>query len=65
MSIFIIGEIGINHRDLEICKDLIKVAKEAGCDAIKLQKDINKVYTKNFWILIEKVHGVRLKEIKN
>ena len=50
MSIFIIGEIGINHNgDLEICKDLIKVAKEAGCNAIKLQKrDINKVYTKKF-----------------
>ena len=50
MSIFIVAEIGINHNgDIEICKDLIKVAKEAGCDAIKLQKrDINKVYTKKF-----------------
>jgi len=39
MSIFIIAEIGINHNgDVEIAKDLIKVAKEAGCDAVKFQK---------------------------
>ena len=39
MSIFIIAEIGINHNgDLGITKDLIKVAKESGCDAVKFQK---------------------------
>ena len=39
MSIFIIAEIGINHNgDINIAKDLIKVAKEADCDAVKFQK---------------------------
>ena len=48
MSIFIIAEIGINHNgDMGITKDLIKVAKEAGCDAVKFQKrTIDLVYTK-------------------
>jgi N-acetylneuraminate synthase len=48
MSIFIIAEIGINHNgDMNIAKDLIKVAKEAGCDAVKFQKrTIDLVYTK-------------------
>jgi len=46
-SIFIIAEIGINHNgDMSICKGLIDVAEDAGCDAVKLQKrDINQVYT--------------------
>ena len=36
---YIIAEIGINHNgDLGIAKDLIKVAKESGCDAVKFQK---------------------------
>jgi len=50
MSIFIIAEIGINHNgDINICKELIDLAKSAGCDAVKLQKrDINEVYTKQF-----------------
>ena len=49
-KIFIIAEIGINHNgDISICKDLIDVAAEAGCDAVKLQKrDINSVYTQEF-----------------
>ena len=48
--IFIIAEIGINHNgDIGICKDLIDVAADAGCDAVKLQKrNINKVYTQDF-----------------
>jgi len=48
MSIFIIAEVGINHNgDISIAKDLIKLAKLAGCDAVKFQKrTINKVYTK-------------------
>jgi N-acetylneuraminate synthase len=50
MSIFIVGEIGINHNgDMSICKELIDVAAESGCDAVKFQKrDINQVYTKEF-----------------
>jgi N-acetylneuraminate synthase len=48
MSIFFIAEIGINHNgDISIAKDLIKVAKDAGCDAVKFQKrTIDLVYTK-------------------
>ena len=48
MSIFIVGEIGINHNgDLDIAKELIDVAVGAGCDAVKFQKrDIDLVYTK-------------------
>ena len=50
MTIKIIAEIGINHNgDMSICKELINVAVEAGCDAVKFQKrDINQVYTKEF-----------------
>lgn len=37
--VYIIGEIGLNHNgDLEIAKQLIDVAAEAGCDAVKFQK---------------------------
>ena len=48
MSIFIIAEIGINHNgDLSICKDLIDLAVDVGCDAVKFQKrDLNIVYSK-------------------
>lgn len=47
---YIIAEIGINHNgDIEIAKDLIDVAKVAGCDAVKFQKrSIDQVYTKSF-----------------
>ena len=50
MSIFFVAEIGINHNgNMDICKELIDVAKDAGCDAVKFQKrDINKVYTQEF-----------------
>jgi N-acetylneuraminate synthase len=50
MSIKIVAEIGINHNgDLETCKKLIDIAKDAGCDAVKFQKrDIDLVYTKEF-----------------
>jgi N-acetylneuraminate synthase len=46
--IFIIGEIGINHNgDMSICKQLIDVAVDSGCDAVKFQKrDIDLVYSK-------------------
>ena len=48
--IYIVAEIGINHNgEISICKELIDVAKSAGCDAIKLQKrSIDRVYTKEF-----------------
>jgi N-acetylneuraminate synthase len=50
MSIFIIAEIGINHNgDMSICKELINVAVDSGCDAVKFQKrDIDQVYTQEF-----------------
>ena len=50
MSIFFIAEIGINHNgNMEICKQLIDLAVEAGCDSVKFQKrDIDTVYSKEF-----------------
>ena len=37
--VFIIAEMGTNHMgDVQIIKKMIAVAKNAGCDAIKLQK---------------------------
>ena len=50
MSIFIVAEVGINHNgDMSICKKLIDVAVDSGCDAVKFQKrDINEVYTQEF-----------------
>ena len=48
--VFIIAEVGTNHiGDLEIAKQIIDVAQEAGCDAVKFQKkNIDKIYTKEF-----------------
>ena len=45
----VIAEIGINHNgSLDFAKQLIDVAKSAGCDAVKFQKrTISKVYSKN------------------
>ena len=50
MSIFFVAEIGINHNgDMQICKQLIDAAVDAGCDAVKFQKrDINSVYTQEY-----------------
>ena len=50
MSVFIVAEIGINHNgDMSICKQLIDLACEVGCNAVKFQKrDIDKVYTQKF-----------------
>lgn len=50
MRVFVIAEIGINHNgSIETCKQLIDLAHECGCDAVKLQKrSIEKVYDKNF-----------------
>ncbi|MBT6226772.1 MAG: N-acetylneuraminate synthase [Candidatus Scalindua sp.] len=48
MSVFIIAEIGINHNgNLQIARDLIKLAKDVGCDAVKFQKrTIDLLYSK-------------------
>jgi len=50
MSIFFIAEVGINHNgDMKICKELIDLAFNSGCDAVKFQKrDIDSVYTQDF-----------------
>lgn len=47
---FIIAEIGINHNgDINIARQLIDMAKNAGCDAVKFQKrTIDIVYSKEF-----------------
>jgi len=37
--VYVIGEIGINHNgDIDVAKQLIDSAAEAGCDAVKFQK---------------------------
>ena len=50
MSVFIIGEIGINHNgDLDLARRLIDVAAAADCDAVKFQKrTVDTVYTKEY-----------------
>ena len=50
MSIFITAEVGINHNgDMKTCKELIDVAEDSGCDAVKFQKrDLDSVYTQDF-----------------
>tara|TARA_Y100001978_G_C23699797_1_gene440065 strand:- start:2775 stop:3638 length:864 start_codon:yes stop_codon:yes gene_type:complete len=47
--IYIIAEIGINHNgDLQLAKDLIDMAVNCDCDAVKFQKrDIESVYSKD------------------
>jgi len=46
--VFITAEIGINHNgSLDIAKQLIDIAKAAGCNAVKFQKrTVEKVYSK-------------------
>ena len=45
--VFITAEIGTNHLgDVKVAKQLINVAKAAGCDSIKFQKkSVNKIYS--------------------
>ena len=47
--VFFTAEIGINHNgDIEIAKQLIQIASDAGCDAVKFQKrTVEKVYSKD------------------
>jgi len=48
---YVIAEIGHNHMgSLETCKEMFKVAKECGADAVKLQKRDNKgLFTKELY----------------
>lgn len=48
--VLVIAELGINHNgDVGIAKQLIDMAKTAGCDAVKFQKrTIDIVYSKEF-----------------
>jgi len=50
MSLYLIAEIGINHNgSIEIAKQLIDGAVDAGFDAVKFQKrTVEKLYTKEF-----------------
>lgn len=50
MTVQIIAEVGINHSgNIEIARDLMKMAKECGCDYVKFQKrTIDIVYTQEF-----------------
>jgi N-acetylneuraminate synthase len=50
MSLYLIAEIGINHNgSVDIAKQLINAAADAGFDAVKFQKrTIDKVYTKEY-----------------
>ena len=50
MSLFLIAEIGINHNgSMDIAKQLIDSAADAGFDAVKFQKrTIDKVYTQEY-----------------
>ena len=46
-DIFVIAEVGINHNgDMSVAKQLIDMAVDTGCDAVKFQKrTIDLVYT--------------------
>ena len=46
-NVMVIGEIGINHNgDIHIATQLIDLAKDCGCDAVKFQKrTVNAVYS--------------------
>lgn len=50
MNLYLIAEIGINHNgSMDIAKQLVTAAADAGFDAVKFQKrTIEKVYTKEF-----------------
>jgi N-acetylneuraminate synthase len=44
--VYVIGEIGINHNgDIDIARQLIDIAAEAGCDAVKFQKRTPEIAT--------------------
>src|SRR5689334_14855152 len=44
--VYVIGEIGINHNgDIDIARQLIDIAADAGCDAVKFQKRTPEIAT--------------------
>ncbi len=44
--VYVIAEIGLNHNgDVAIAKQLIDIAHEAGCDAVKFQKRTPEIST--------------------
>ena len=45
-NIYIIAEIGINHNGSLDMQELISLAKNTGCDAVKFKRDIESTYTK-------------------
>ena len=47
-KVVIIAEIGINHNgDIGLAQQMIKMAKEVGCDYVKFQKrNVETVYSK-------------------
>ena len=47
-KVYVIAEVGINHNgDVQLAKELIDLAHNCGCDAVKFQKrDIDSVYSK-------------------
>lgn len=63
--IFIIAEIGLNHNgDINIAKELILRAKEAGCDAVKFQKRTPEICTpKDQWDIERDTPWGRMKYI--
>ena len=65
MSIFIIAEIGINHNgDMNICKQLIDIEKNDGCDAVKFQKRTPKIATpKSSWNIMRETPWGKMKYI--
>ena len=64
---YIIAEIGINHNgSLETAFQLIDLAVEAGCDAVKFQKrSIDIVYSSEYLSEKRESPWERHKEIKN
>ena len=66
MSVKIISEIGINHNgDMKIVKKLIDISSEAGCDAVKFQKELLMQFIqKRYLTQKEIVLGVSHKENK-
>ena len=63
--VFIIAEIGLNHNgDIEIAKELIRRAKECGCDAVKFQKRTPEVCTpRDQWDIERETPWGRMKYI--
>ena len=58
-KIFVIAEIGINHNgDINVAKDLILLAKNSGCDAVKFQKRTIEIVLDNQIIIIDLIKNI-------